>query len=83
MHDNFGMESRYTKIGAVYTINRHTIKRLRAHLNSKISVNQVTTVTAVTAGDEGGTPNIHDFEREIDIDSTISERELGLKIQYG
>ena len=55
LHDNFGMESRHTKTGAVYTINRHTIKRLRAQLNSKISIDQVTTVTTVTAGDEGGT----------------------------
>ena len=68
------------KKGAVYTINRHTINRLRAQLNSKISINQnqnqVTTVTAVTAGDEGGTQNIHDIEREINIDGPVSEREI-------
>ena len=33
-------------------------------------------MTTVTAGDEGGTPNTHESEREIDIDSTISEREI-------
>lgn len=61
LHDNFGIESKHTNQGALYTFNRHIIDRLKSQLNSKIEVTQV---TQVTQAEEVGTP---DSERESDI----------------
>lgn len=69
LHDNFGVESRHTREGNLLTLYRHTIKRLRSQLNSKISVNTVNTVKA----DEGRGYN--DSERETSFSCVIIERE--------
>jgi hypothetical protein len=59
LQDNFGVESKHTKHGSLLTFDRHTIDKLETQLNGKISIsiNKVTPVTPVTAGDEGGTDN--------------------------
>jgi hypothetical protein len=72
LHDNLGVESRHTMKGNIMTFNRHTIKRLKSQLNSKIQVKDMKAMNIMKAYEGGDTS---DSEREIDIDSDISERE--------
>ena len=76
LHDNFGVESKHTKDGNQLTFYRHTIKRLKAQLNSTISVN---TVNTVKAGEGGGTSNSSTNNNENNNYCTKSEHENSYK----
>jgi hypothetical protein len=72
LHDNFGVESKHTEKGNLLTFQRHTIKRLKSQLNSKIIVKTLNTLNTLKA-DEGR--GFNNFERNGNVNSDNIERE--------